>query len=86
MIFKLIVINLYLNSIMEVTAHRFTCQFDHLYKNRSLTPGPNDKPDLLLSDEQYFGDQRRLQTAVRSAIRITLDTTDFNSIKTTTHG
>jgi hypothetical protein len=34
----------------------------------------------------YSGKRRNLQTLVRNSIRITLDTNDFNTIKTTLHG
>lgn len=82
-----ILVNICLDQVTTVQGHN--CHFSRLYGHEKIQPGPNDKPDITLADEEIdtnSSTKRILQASVRNPIRITLDTNDFNSIKTTTHG
>lgn len=70
-----------LMTVVEYQAEAFktyTCVFGEKYGKEKPEPHPNDKPDEVFTHEHG----RNLQTITRNTIRITLDTTDFNTIKT----
>jgi hypothetical protein len=66
--------------LTTLDGHKYKCHFNDLYDKEKIKPSPNDQPD------ETLWQNRNLQTVIRAPIRITLDTTDFNTIKTTDNG
>ena len=79
----IILVNLFLEQAKPFK--HYNCVFDQLHNNPDKPrPVVEGKPDEVYTEEHLKG--RGLQATTRNPIRITLDTTDFNSIKTGLNG